>query len=644
MDRYPNIGDIATKPLRTLLGNRCMAKAGLTLSDSVEQTATVTLSGTFDVGDIFTVTINSTTYTYTVLLTDTNLDGVATALASLVDANAAVAATATGAVITVVAEVATVPFTISAGATNDAAGTADNQAIALAITSSQVATVTVGGTFDVGDVFTVTIDGTPYAYTVLATDTNTDGIATALAALVDASGVVSATAIGSVITVTKETAGLFTITSGATNDAAGTNDQGIAVAVTSQTATATVGGVFEAGDIFNLTLGGTLFSHVVVGGDVDNTGIATAITALVTADPLYATSTSTNEVITIRRAGEFTIVGTTTETNLDPADTQTFVVAITAQTATATLSGTVDIGDLFSITIDGTECAYTVLAADTTLDAIAVKLELLTEQVAGITSSATGAVITLDKAGAMVITSSTTNDAAGTNDQTCVSAITSTQTTTATLSGAVNIGDVYNIVVAGNTATYTVLAAATTLDLIAAALELQVEGLADTNSSATGAVITITKATAGSQVITATATNDAVGTDNQTATVANTVNSVKEAETDNAITYSIDGKVYAVAAVTGIVIAGYSTPIMPSSFRWYAVQVDSAGAMTTVAGADNENMIPDPAAGKTLIGAIKIATNASTTFTPTVTALNATGVTTTYFNLSCVPKAGYPEA
>lgn len=443
--RAINVGDIDTKVIRSLTGNRCMSVGGLTISDSVTQTATVTLAGTFDVGDTYTITINGTAYTYTVLAGATNIDGIATALASLVDANAAVAASATGAVITVTASVATVAFTISASCTNDAAGT-DDQGIAVAVTQ-QIATVTIGGTFEATDVYTITLDGTPFSHTVVGGDTNNDGIATALAALINGA-TYTAGAVGSVVTITK--AGSFTCT------AAG----------------------------------------------VDHGG---------TAD-------------------------------------ETAVVAFTSQTATITLTGTVDIGDVFSVTIDGTACPYTVLAADTTLTAIAAKLELLTEAVTNIASTSTLGVVTVVKTGAgdnrMTITSSATNDAAGTSDQ--------------------------------------------------------------------------------------------------TATVANTVNSVKEVETDNAIAFTIDGQLYASAAVTAIAVAGYSRVLPVSSHRWYTVQINAAGTVTTVAGEDDADWLPEVSSGNTIIGSFKVVTDSTHTFTPTITALNAAGITTTYFDLSCVPKLGYP--
>lgn len=61
---------------------------------------------------------------------------------------------------------------------------------------------TVGGAFQAGDTLYATIGGCTFAYTVQAGDTDTDGVATALAALITADARLSASATLSVITVT----------------------------------------------------------------------------------------------------------------------------------------------------------------------------------------------------------------------------------------------------------------------------------------------------------------------------------------------------------------------------------------------------------------------------------------------------------
>jgi hypothetical protein len=444
-----NFGELNGEAARSLTAQRSFSKAGLTIFDSVAQTCTVTLGGTFNVGDVYTVVIDGNhTYSLTVLLSHTNMHGVATALAALIDANDVVAATSTDDVITVAAEAVGVNFTCTATATNIAVGTAD-EAITIATTSTQTSTCTVGvdGTFEAGDVYTTTINGTAYAYTVVAGDTDEAGIATGIAALLNGKQGVTATANAHIVTVTKAAA-QFTITGSVTNVGAG-------------------------------------------------------------------------------------------------ADTQTYVVATT-----------------------------------------------------------------------------------------------STQTTTATLSGTPEVGDVYTITVGAETATYTVLAADDTLAKVATALEVQAEALTMVTSSALGAVITMVMTAANNYVVSGTATNRAVGTDDQTLTVAWTVIGARGLETDNALTFGIDGHTGYKAATTGIVVGGATIPA--SSFKWWLVCIDTIGNMYAYPGMNGVNMLPAISASMTPLGCIKVVTDATHTFVPQTTPLNGTGITTTCYNLSCVPAAGYP--
>ncbi len=61
---------------------------------------------------------------------------------------------------------------------------------------------TIGGTFAAGEQVRVVVGGERFEYTTVSGDTNTDGVATAIAALIDADARFAATASGSVITVT----------------------------------------------------------------------------------------------------------------------------------------------------------------------------------------------------------------------------------------------------------------------------------------------------------------------------------------------------------------------------------------------------------------------------------------------------------
>lgn len=96
-----------------------------------------------------------------------SLSDMATALAALIDADPDVTATAVGAVITVEANVVNVPFTITGTAENKDGGV-DDQTITIVETvapsgaAKQKNTVTLAGTFEVGDKFTVIVNDNYY--------------------------------------------------------------------------------------------------------------------------------------------------------------------------------------------------------------------------------------------------------------------------------------------------------------------------------------------------------------------------------------------------------------------------------------------------------------------------------------------------
>lgn len=187
---------------------------------------------------------------------------------------------------------------------------------------------------------------------------------------------------------------------------------------------------------------------------------------------------------------------------------------------------------------------------------------------------------------------------------------------------------------------YTVLAGDADEAAVATALELLIEALVGVASSAVGAVITITPATT-TEVLSVTATvTKAVGEPTTTATVAETIIGAKGIKTASTINYLMNGHCGQKAATNNIALTGDVLPV--SSFRWYLITLDADGTFLATPNTDNVNLLPDIPANKAPVGALKIATSAAVTFTPGTTGLNATGITDTYFDLSCIPKAGYP--
>ena len=137
-------------------------------------------------------------------------------------------------------------------------------------------------------------------------------------------------------------------------------------------------------------------------------------------------------------------------------------------------------------------------------------------------------------------------------------------------------------------------------------------------------------------------------------------------KTTNALTYGVGGVLYTKAALAAQSIApthrfdgkpvtvadpAYVQPI--NSTVVYVVALNAAGTVAVVQGtyagqqvtygSDLSKIVtaggglPTLPAGYTPIGAIKVATNGSTTFTPGTTLLDAAGLTVTYSDLALLP-------
>lgn len=136
-------------------------------------------------------------------------------------------------------------------------------------------------------------------------------------------------------------------------------------------------------------------------------------------------------------------------------------------------------------------------------------------------------------------------------------------------------------------------------------------------------------------------------------------------KTTNAINYSIDGKWFTKAALAALVLATDATlqaqvtgsasyGVQPiSTTVYYLGIVDATGtvkflqgtyngqAFTPYIGPKGSGDIPSPLLlGDTYapFGVIKIVTNASTTFTPATTALDAAGLTVTFTDIDQIPS------
>lgn len=109
------------------------------------------------------------------------------------------------------------------------------------------------------------------------------------------------------------------------------------------------------------------------------------------------------------------------------------------------------------------------------------------------------------------------------------------------------------------------------------------------------------------------------------------------AKTVNAISYSIDGVLYTKAGTDNLFVHTDVTVQAADTTKYYALCLDSSGNASIIQG--TSTALPDIPATKCIVGALKVVTVA-VTFTPATDNHDASGVTTTYYNLSCIPTAG----
>ena len=290
---------------------------------STAQIDTVTLAGTVEAGDVYSVIVDGTTVSYTTAAGDADLDAVRDALVTAINANATTGAVVTASAgttgkLNMIAKNGGTTFTATSSATNGGA-TADNsatlanssttvvgavhlyntdvfdsngqkQSVTLkfakgavvnqwSVTAThsqtpiaQVDTVTLGGTVEAGDRYSVTVNGNTVSYTTAAADADLDAVRDALVTAINddddvGDDVTAAAGAAGAITLTAKSAGdAFTATSAATHG-------GTSVAQVQQY---TIGGAIEAGDQFTTTINGTTSTFTIGGAEANMNAVRDA--------------------------------------------------------------------------------------------------------------------------------------------------------------------------------------------------------------------------------------------------------------------------------------------------------------------------------------------------------------------------------
>ena len=195
------------------------------------QVDTVSLSGTPELGDQYSVTVNGTVFNYVGLGTETGINDVRDALIALINADATVGAAVNATPGTTAGQIVLTAATSGTAFTSSTSATDGN--------SGQVDTVTLAGTIEAGDRIKVTVNDQTVTYTVTGLEADLDAVRDAVVAAINADANVN-----TVVTAAPGTdTGAFTMTASAAGASftatSTTEDSGATLDLTATLATTT---------------------------------------------------------------------------------------------------------------------------------------------------------------------------------------------------------------------------------------------------------------------------------------------------------------------------------------------------------------------------------------------------------------------
>jgi len=352
--------------------------------------------------------------------------------------------------------------------------------------TSQADTIVLSGTIEAGDVYSVTVNGSTASYTTTGAEANLNVIRNALVAAVNADATV-----GGLVTASNSSTDNTLIISGNT-----------------------IGEVLTTGS-----------SGVNGGGTNDNAAMLTAAqipssgtTHTYNAEIIDSNFNSRSAAVNFRKDSTNTWSLTTTVNN-----------TLVQQVDTATLAGTIEAGDLYSVTVNGETVSVTLTGAEPDIDA--VRDALVAAYNADPTASAI-ATATATTTGQFSITAKTAGTTLTTSVNATNGAVAVAKVDTLTIGGTIEAGDRYDVVVDGNTVTYITTGAEGTLaglrSAIRAAINLDgtVGPLVTAADSGGGGDITLTAATPGTTFTSSITATNLGGTADNTGTVTTTTANV----------------------------------------------------------------------------------------------------------------------
>ena len=348
-----------------------------TQATAVKQQDLLTISGQIGRGDIFTADVGTNTASVTVTdeiaalrTNDERITAVRDALVTKMNETAAVTAVLTNIAASGTDGISITALTAGTAIDSTASTTTNNTSIASQL---QIDNVTLSGDAEEGDVFAIDLgDGNAVSYTVTSDDAAgataadrlnaaRDGLVAAAASL---AGVVVTSGDDASVVLTAALAGTGFETSVTTTNAADV----------AQVEAVAFGNV-EAGDTFTVSIGDESFSYTAQEGD-DGAAVASQ---------MQSSAAFTGKTLSVVD-GALNITGAAGESFAAATASSNFAGGV--QVDSLTVSGTVETGDVYSVTIDGAEISYSVADTDTAISDVSAGL------VAAINSSTAGETLT----------------------------------------------------------------------------------------------------------------------------------------------------------------------------------------------------------------------------------------------------------
>jgi len=348
-----------------------------TQATAVKQQDLLTISGQIGRGDIFTADVGGFSASVTVTdeiaalrTNDERITAVRDALVTKMNETAAVTAVLTNIAASGTDGISITALTAGSAIDSTDSTTTNNTSIASQL---QIDNVTLSGDAEEGDVFAIDLgDGNAVSYTVTSDDAAgataadrlnaaRDGLVAAAASL---AGVVVTSGDDASVVLTAALAGTGFETSVTTTNAADV----------AQVEAVAFGNV-EAGDTFTVSIGDESFSYTAQEGD-DGAAVASQ---------MQSSAAFTGKTLSVVD-GALNITGAAGESFAAATASSNFAGGV--QVDSLTVSGTVETGDVYSVTIDGAEISYSVADTDTAISDVSAGL------VAAINSSTAGETLT----------------------------------------------------------------------------------------------------------------------------------------------------------------------------------------------------------------------------------------------------------